>query len=139
MVLAEDADLLLHGSSVKLGLLGEDLVEKAGDGIEDDVRKEHGVRHANAGAARELLDLILRRIGVLELENDLDTTSNEAGDDASGDAVDQERGEALVGDVPHINVQGVRLVDEQHDDVDANLDDKHKEDVRPRPDQTQRG
>lgn len=44
VVLTKDADLVLQSSAVKLGLGGEHLVQCASDGIEDDVRKEHGMQ-----------------------------------------------------------------------------------------------
>ena len=96
------------------------------------------MRHTDARAAREFLNLVLGGVGALELEDDLDAASDEACDHGTSHAVDQEGGEALVGDVPHINVEGVGLVDQQHDNVDRDLDNEHQEDVTPRPHEAER-
>ena len=96
------------------------------------------MRHTDARATCEFLDLILGSAGALELEDDLDAASDEACDYGAGHAIDQEGGEALVGDVPHIDVEGVGLVEQQHDDVDRDLDNEHQEDVAPRPHEAER-
>ena len=138
VVLTKDADLVLQSSAVKLGLGGEHLVQCASDGIEDDVRKEHRMRHTDARTARQFLNLILGGVGALELKDDLDTASDEACDHGAGHAVDQEGSETLIGNVPDVNVEGVGLVEQQHDNVDRNLNNKHQEDVAPRPHEAER-
>ena len=127
--LTEDTELLLHGLDVEIdvahaGDLVDDPVDEHGDGRE---RGGEAMGQRHTGHAKRLLDL--RRGDVTKDEHDdhVDDGRGEAEHDVAGDDRDDGTGEGEVPVVPDVDVDRLRGVRDEHEDVheQAEWDDEH--------------
>ena len=133
VVLGKDADLLVQRLRVSLVVERRNLAQQLVNGIVDRGKEHHLVRAGYAGNTSELINLISEEVGGLQLKDNLDCRNDERKHDVASKTHDAHSSKNLSPNVPEVSVEGIRLVRNEHDDVDDDHQGEHEDCIGPGP------
>ena len=138
MVFGKYADLTLEPSNIEAGVLDEgDLAQQQLHRIQHGAEEECRVRRGDAGDAGLLQNQRFHSVADDKLADDTHGGNNEGKHDPEGLALsegdNQNALESLAPNIPQVDVDGLGLSDEEHDQVDEDLEGEQQECVLPGP------